>query len=1378
MPPVHQTGDAATARNSAMGSAEGPIKGATSGPTAAGSVTHASSLSGLTFSEALTTQAAKSANAPCLLDFPGAETAADVMSVSPRVSTHAEVHALAEKIAAILGAASSGASSSVVAIVLPRSPAMTVAQLAVFKAGLTFAPLDPEWPVERHHGILDELKPLAIITDTEQATPPYERTALLRIDTAGAVKVAPSVAEPLVKKAETKLAGAGGQLPPNECMYIMYTSGSTGRPKGVSVPTAGFWQRTIQALQIQGCTSQDVFLMKTVYTFDVSVPEIWESLVLGATTCVLGAHLHLDAEAILATMNRGNVTASVFVPSLLDLFLDNAEGVIASGRQTRPKNLRYIHCIGEALLRTHHAKLKKVLGDHVKLWNFYGPTEATVDVTTLDCDSEDAKVDEDSTTGFSLGFPHKGVTMYITDLEDPTKEMPKGERGEICIGGIQVAMGYLERPELTAERFVPNKLDSTGGNIYRTGDIGRIHPERGFFEYFGRADRQVKIGGVRLELGEIEGVADERLQGMVKMVAIEAIDGLLVGVASLLPNHPITSQELNHALADQLPQSHLPSEWMMRRDTLPINAAGKLDHKAITAWIQEKRRIKMWGHIYSTMYEDMSTSNEENADPTMDWAAYFDSFTNLMHTRDVIEEWVRVTCDWVLSYKPKSVLEMGCGKGMLLFKIAPYMPRFTGADISGYALEHVQKVWDNQDPKEHGICTDMQLAEGDAADYTGLVDAGLYDLTLCNGVTMYFPSATYLYQHLQGAIESTVPGGIVFLGDVRALSHQLLFHMRKLVHIENVSRADVYKAGLASRAKDKDRCYDHHMFYDMLSRGMLPGVAAIEIQIKRGKHSSEFTRYRYDVVLHLSKDRNAEPPAALPVRQATGTELMEADAVVAALKAAGPTQDDVVVSRNVVNTRILADVRLLRGEAGDEASPVEVGVCACGGVEVHELREKLAAAFPDHMSVVTWSKDMPLFSTTGLPVDNVNITHAEHMDVYLVPKTKMHAGLNSISVEGSVAGSIKFGLEDFCNEVPKEDDLAAPAAKKDATDLDALAHEAQEICDSGHPEAAVCALLAGALGVSDMDAKELRNQTLIELGGNSFLAMRIAQKLTTILGGKSVPVFSLLTKTIGSFTDEITGHSAAAGWILDQSTKVDNDNGKRPQFVFFPTAGGSPRVYAATYAEIRSRMPSARCLFVQPPGRDARASEPHETDLKKVMEGVMTGLKGHLQKGAPLIVVGDSLGSCLAWQFVHEYHAKTGVLPDHICVSGNPGPRIASEQLGLGYLAKRSIREESDEDLGAFLRKGGADDDINTIRSLQCDCILYEDFKRGDKPKLNVPATLFRGAQDPIGGPAEDMRVWNEEFSSMTEVVVEDAGHHIYSDQPAFMASKLLALVQ
>jgi surfactin synthase thioesterase subunit len=394
-----------------------------------------------------------------------------------------------------------------------------------------------------------------------------------------------------------------------------------------------------------------------------------------------------------------------------------------------------------------------------------------------------------------------------------------------------------------------------------------------------------------------------------------------------------------------------------------------------------------------------------------------------------------------------------------------------------------------------------------------------------------------------------------------------------------------------------------------------------------------------------------------------------------------------------------------------------------------------------------------------------------------VPKSKLHAGLNSITAEGTVPESAKFGLEEFCNEVPKEDDLAAPAAKKDTTDLDALAQEAQEVYNSGHPEAAVCGLLAGALGLQDMDGKELRKSNMMELGGNSFLAMRIAQKLTTILGGKSVPVFSLLTKTIGNFAAEITGHAAAAGWILDQSTKVDNDDGKRPQFVFFPTAGGSPRVYAATYAEIRSRMPSARCLFVQPPGRDARASEPHETDLKKVMTGVMAGLEGLIQKGAPLIVIGDSLGSCLAWEFVHEYQAKTGILPTHICVSGNPGPRIASEQLGLGYLAKRSIREESDEDLGAFLRKGGAEDDIDTVRALQCDCILYEDFKRGDRPKLNVSATLFRGANDPIGGPAEDMRVWNEEFKSMNEVVVEDAGHHIYSDQPAFMASELLKLV-
>jgi surfactin synthase thioesterase subunit len=173
----------------------------------------------------------------------------------------------------------------------------------------------------------------------------------------------------------------------------------------------------------------------------------------------------------------------------------------------------------------------------------------------------------------------------------------------------------------------------------------------------------------------------------------------------------------------------------------------------------------------------------------------------------------------------------------------------------------------------------------------------------------------------------------------------------------------------------------------------------------------------------------------------------------------------------------------------------------------------------------------------------------------------------------------------------------------------------------------------------------------------------------------------------------------------------------------------------------------------------------------------MAAVKGSLNPDAPLVVCGDSLGCVMAWQFIHNLYEETGIRPSHVCVSGSPSPRIASHQLGLGRLAKRSIREETKEDLAAFLRKGGAEDSDEVIEALRADCILYEDFQRGNYAKLPVPGTLFRGSDDPLGGPADQMQQWSEEFESFKEVVLPGAGHAIYGERPVFMAEELVALV-
>ena len=392
-------------------------------------------------------------------------------------------------------------------------------------------------------------------------------------------------------KAALKAASAQGTRPwaPPEVMYLMYTSGSTGKPKGCIVPTSGVWHRLGWGTSLLGFTQEDVFVLKTPATFDCSIPEMWVPMCVGCTSVVVPDGQHLDFEVVKTTMERTRVTVAHFVPSVLSLFLD----FVKPGELP---HLRQISCTGEALLRTHREKLSANLGRPLPLFNLYGPTEAAVEVTYFEAMDDT----EGAAHGFPIGFAgDNGVLMYVTDPNDPSVLMPDGEKGEVCIGGIQVAYGYLNRPELTAEKFIASPHGAPG-LLYRTGDLGTRSAE-GELRYNGRADRQVKVGGVRIELGEIEAVALKCFPQLLH-VAVEKADERLVGVAAPRPGEVAPSTlEVQSALADALPAAYVPAEWHFR-DALPLGSAGKVDHKLVLAWVEDQAKASMWGAIYDELY--------------------------------------------------------------------------------------------------------------------------------------------------------------------------------------------------------------------------------------------------------------------------------------------------------------------------------------------------------------------------------------------------------------------------------------------------------------------------------------------------------------------------------------------------------------------------------------------------------------------------------------------------------------------------------------------------------------------------------------------------------------------------------------------------------
>ncbi|MBD0417622.1 amino acid adenylation domain-containing protein, partial [Streptomyces sp. TRM S81-3] len=271
--------------------------------------------------------------------------------------------------------------------------------------------------------------------------------------------------------------------------YVIFTSGSTGRPKGVMIPHAGIVNRLHWMQDRYGLTPADRVLQKTPYGFDVSVWEFFWPLLTGATLVLARPGGHRDPEYLAALIRDERVTTVHFVPSMLDVFLTEPSAAQCT-------SLRRVICSGETLTPVTQARFFDVYDATVELHNLYGPTEASVDVTAWQCHSDRA----DGT--IPIGAPVANTQVYV--LDRALQPVPAGVTGELHLGGVQVARGYVGRPGLTAERFVACPF-AAGERMYRTGDLVRWTTD-GRLEYLGRADDQVKIRGFRIEPGEVQAV--------------------------------------------------------------------------------------------------------------------------------------------------------------------------------------------------------------------------------------------------------------------------------------------------------------------------------------------------------------------------------------------------------------------------------------------------------------------------------------------------------------------------------------------------------------------------------------------------------------------------------------------------------------------------------------------------------------------------------------------------------------------------------------------------------------------------------------------------------------------------------------------------------
>ncbi|NIM15215.1 MAG: amino acid adenylation domain-containing protein [Candidatus Aminicenantes bacterium] len=489
---------------------------------------------------------------------------------------------------------------SIVGIMVERSVEMIIGIFGILKAGGAYLPIDTGYPQERIDYMLKDSKAKVLLGEVSEIC-----------EVSGGIEVIdlPSL---IVETEDAEPTHLTHPTHPTQLCYVIYTSGSTGKPKGVMLRHRSVVNRINWMQRAYPLGAADVILQKTTYVFDVSVWELfWWSFV-GASLCLLGRGEEKNPEAIVDSIAWHNVTTLHFVPSMLNAFLEYIEVESrARGTADRLASLRQVFCSGEALMTHQVRRFYRLIGEThgIRLVNLYGPTEAAVDVSYYNCDQKEYP------DNIPIGKPIDNIRLYVLDRNGDLQ--PLGVVGELCIAGVGLAKGYLNRPELTEEKFINYKLQITNKSeteknktqntfnekflrgsrgrflpkeppgrrrLYKTGDLARWLLD-GNIEFLGRIDHQVKIRGFRIELGEIEAQLSDH-EAIKEVVVTSRIDDrgnkyLCAYVVCVSPGS-LESSQLKDYLSRRLPYYMVPSYFVVLEE-LPLTPNGKVNRKALPA---------------------------------------------------------------------------------------------------------------------------------------------------------------------------------------------------------------------------------------------------------------------------------------------------------------------------------------------------------------------------------------------------------------------------------------------------------------------------------------------------------------------------------------------------------------------------------------------------------------------------------------------------------------------------------------------------------------------------------------------------------------------------------------------------------------------------
>jgi len=892
-----------------------------------------------------------------------------------RQLTYAELDAWANRLAHVLIGHGAGP-ERVVALAVPRSMEMIVAELAVLKAGAAYLPLDQDYPAERIAFMVSDAGPVCVVTTRELADRFDGDVVLLdELDLASAPVTDPAAA-----------------IVPANAAYVIYTSGSTGRPKGVVVSHAGVAKLVATQVERFGVGPHSRVLQFASPSFDVAFWDLCLGLLSGGRLVVVPSELRFPGAGLVAYAHAHEVNFMILPPALLaeipdDLDLPRDSVLLAGTERVSPELVR----------RWAPGR---------RMFNAYGPTEATTNSTLGLCDPASSIV--------PIGIPDPGTRAYVLDAS--LRPAPPGVVGELYLAGSGLARGYLGRAALTSERFVADPFGS-GGRLYRTGDLVRWLAD-GRLVFLGRADDQVKIRGYRIELGEIESVVAEHPQ--VAQSVVVAQDGRLIAYA------------VPAAARDE---------------------KSELDH------------VGEWRELHQDVFTDAAAGGmEEN------FAGWNSSYDGAAIPLGQMREWHTATIDRISSLRPRRVLEIGVGSGLILSRIAPIADEYWGVDLSAEAIANLRREM----PPE--LAGKVRLAARPAHDLGELPDEP-FDTVIVNSVAQYFPSADYLAEVIRTAAEHLAPGGVIFLGDIRNLRSLRAFRTATELRHGRRTVAAVDQA----IAREGELVLDPDFFTGF------DGLDDIDVLVKRGVAHNELTRHRYDAVL-----RKAPRAAAVEERIVPFGSVDELTRVLA-------NQPSRLRVTGVPDARLSGELAAVRALAAENPVSALNALDARDGIDpedLHRLGERagyrvavtLTAEAGELEAVFSKGEDGPAYRPGATKAAYANNPAARRTNTALVSSVRAHVRdrlpqymVPSAFVVLDHLPVLASGKLDR-NALPKPERAAAGPGRAARNPVEQL----------------LCELFADVLDVPGVGPED----DFFELGGHSLMATRLTQRIRSAVGAE------------------------------------------------------------------------------------------------------------------------------------------------------------------------------------------------------------------------------------------------------------------------------------